>query len=256
MPLLPGGRVRQSGEDEVDDVLAQVLLAAGDEDLGAGHPVAPVADGLGPRAQQPEVGAAVRLGEAHDAGPRAVDQLRQIAPAQILAGVLVDRDAGAVGQSRIQCERHVRRLHHLLDEHREGVGQPLSAELGIARQPAPPAIDVGTVGVAKPGRRAHLSVLVRAAFLVTAPVERKDHVLAKLRRFLEHRVDDVPGRFLESGQRRELPFGAEELVQHETHVPQRCLVSCHLPWSPVDARWLNVRAFPGFAGKGAGYMFG
>ena len=220
----------------MDDVLAQVLLAAGDEDLGAGEPVAPVAGRLGAGAQQSEIGAAVRFGEAHDAGPGAVDELRQIAPAQVVAAVLVERDAGAVGQSLVERERHVRRLQHLLDEYAEGVGQPLTAELRIAGQSAPAAFDVGAVCVAEPGRGTHLSVVERAAFLVADPVERKHHVLAELRRLFEHRVDQVPCRFLVSGQRRELPLGAEKLVQHELHVPQRGLIGGHVSRSPIAMR--------------------
>ena len=233
MPLTPGGRIHQPGEDEVDDVLAQVVLAAGDEDLGAGHPESPVAGRLGPCAQQPEVGAAMRLREAHDAGPRAVDELRQVAPAQLVGAVLVERDAGAVGQSRVQREGHVGRLQHLLDEHTEGVGQSLTAELRIAGQSPPAAFDVGAVCVAEPGRGAHLSVVECAAFLVADPVEREHHVLAELRRLFEHRIDQVPRRFLESWQRRELLLCAEKLVQHELHVPERCLVRGHWSQSPI-----------------------
>ena len=36
MPREPARRVRQLGEHQVDDVLGQVVLAARDEDLGAG----------------------------------------------------------------------------------------------------------------------------------------------------------------------------------------------------------------------------
>ena len=241
MPFTPG-RVRQPGEHEVDDVLAHVLLAPGDEDLGAGHPVAPVAGRLGPRAQQPEVGAAVRLREAHDPGPGPFDELGQVAPAQRLVGVLVDRDAGAVGQPRTEREGHVRRLQHLFDEHAEGAGQSLAAELRAARQPVPAALDERAVGVAEPARGAHRPVLEGAAFLVPGPVEREHHVLAELRRLFEHRVDQIPGHLLESGQSRELPLCVEELVQHELHVPQRCLVRCHLPDLRLMMRAATVHA--------------
>ena len=232
MPFTPRWRVRQPGQDEVDDVLAQVLLAAGDEDLRARHPVPSVAGRLGPGAQQTEVGTAVRLRETHDAGPGAVDELRQVAPAQVVAAVLVDRDAGAVGQSRVQRERHVRRLQHLFDEHGEGVGQTLPAKFRVARQRAPAALHVGAIRVAEPGRRAHRPVLEGAAFLVARPEQRKHHVLAQLRRLFEHRVDQVARRLLESGQGREFTFGAEKLVQHELHVPHRRLVGGHGSQSP------------------------
>ena len=36
MPLTPFGRVGQACEHEVDDVAAEIVVAGGDEDLGAG----------------------------------------------------------------------------------------------------------------------------------------------------------------------------------------------------------------------------
>jgi hypothetical protein len=44
------GRIGEPRQHEVHDVARQVVLAAADEDLGAGDPVGPVAARLGPRA--------------------------------------------------------------------------------------------------------------------------------------------------------------------------------------------------------------
>ena len=71
MPVMPVGRVGQAGEHQMDDVLGQIVLAGGDEDLGAGDLVAAVAGGLGAGADQAEIGAALRLGQAHRAAPAA-----------------------------------------------------------------------------------------------------------------------------------------------------------------------------------------
>jgi hypothetical protein len=62
----------------MDDVVGQVMLAGRDEDLGAGDLVAAVGllDRLG--AHQAEIGAALRLGEVHGAGPFARHHLRQV----------------------------------------------------------------------------------------------------------------------------------------------------------------------------------
>ena len=35
MPLVPAGAPSSAGQDEMDDVLGQIVLAVGDEDLGA-----------------------------------------------------------------------------------------------------------------------------------------------------------------------------------------------------------------------------
>ena len=62
MPLVPCG-VGQAGQDDMDDVVGHVVLAGGDEDLGAGDLVAAVGLRLGLGAQHAQVGAAVRLGQ-------------------------------------------------------------------------------------------------------------------------------------------------------------------------------------------------
>ena len=86
MPLVPGGRVGQPRQHQVHDVLGQVVLAGRDEDLGAGDACScrrSAGHRLG--AQHAEVGAAMRLGQAHGARPGAVDQLRQVGSLQLLA---------------------------------------------------------------------------------------------------------------------------------------------------------------------------
>ena len=47
MPRVPGRSVGQARQHEVDDVVDQVVLAIGDEDLLAGDPVGAVAGPLG-----------------------------------------------------------------------------------------------------------------------------------------------------------------------------------------------------------------
>ena len=71
-------RVRRAREHEVDDVLGVVVLAVGDEDLLAEELVRAVALRHGARAHRREVGARLRLGQVHRAGPRAGDHLRQV----------------------------------------------------------------------------------------------------------------------------------------------------------------------------------
>ena len=78
------GSIRTLCEHQVDDILAKVVLARGDEDLRAGDRVGAVVIWLGPCLQQPEVGACVRLGKIHRAGPFAGDHVRQIALLQLV----------------------------------------------------------------------------------------------------------------------------------------------------------------------------
>ena len=65
------GRTGHAREHEVDDVLGHVVLAVGDEDLGAEELVAAVGLRLGARAHQRQVAAGLRLGQVHRAGPLA-----------------------------------------------------------------------------------------------------------------------------------------------------------------------------------------
>ena len=69
--------VRDLRDHHVDDVVGQILVAAGDEDLGAGELVGAV--GLLDRARlhQAQIGAAAGLGQAHRARPFAADHLGQ-----------------------------------------------------------------------------------------------------------------------------------------------------------------------------------
>jgi hypothetical protein len=57
---------------------ARSCSPAADEDLLAGDAVAAIGLRLGLAAQQAQVGAAVRLGQAHGAGPLAAGQLGQV----------------------------------------------------------------------------------------------------------------------------------------------------------------------------------
>src|ERR1700746_365701 len=60
---------------QMHDVFREIVLAGGDENLGAGDLVAAVALRRGAGAHQAEIGAALRLGEIHRAGPFAGCQL-------------------------------------------------------------------------------------------------------------------------------------------------------------------------------------
>ena len=72
MPRRTGRRIGQPRQHQVDDVVGEIVVAVGDEDLLAGDAVVPSrARALGARAQRAEVGAGLRLGQVHRAGPLA-----------------------------------------------------------------------------------------------------------------------------------------------------------------------------------------
>src|SRR3546814_19815087 len=89
--------------------------------LGAGDLVASRAVRLGARADEAEVGAAVRLGEAHGARPAAVRHVREKGPLLRLAAVHLQGVAGTVGQTGVHAEGEVGRADQL--GHDEQIGR-------------------------------------------------------------------------------------------------------------------------------------
>ena len=77
-------RALDAGEHEMDDVVGEVVLAGGDEDLLPGDGVGAVRLRDGLRLDEPEIGAAMRLGQVHRAGPLAGRHLRQVARLQVV----------------------------------------------------------------------------------------------------------------------------------------------------------------------------
>ncbi len=121
-------------QHQMDDVFGEIVLAGGDEDLGARDLVAAV--GLLHRlgAQQPEIGAALRLGEVHGAGPFAGHHLRH--EHLLLFGLAVhqQRRGRAHGQAAIHRKRHVGRALEFGDDLAQRHRQPLPAIFRRRRQ--------------------------------------------------------------------------------------------------------------------------
>ena len=126
------GRAFDARQHQMDDVFGEVLLAAGDEDLGAGDLVAAVRLFHRLGAQQAQIGAALRLGEIHGAGPDTLDHLRQEFLFLFVRAVREDGRDRALHQPRIHREGEIGRGHEFIDDHRQGAGQPLPAIFGRA----------------------------------------------------------------------------------------------------------------------------
>ncbi len=247
-------RAGDARQHEMDDVVGEVVLAGGDEDLGAGNLVGAVAGRLRSGADLPEIGAALRLGQAHGAAPGAVDQARQEFPLLLGAAVAADGAIGAARQARIHAEGHVGRGHHLLDEEIERVRQPLPAVIGIGGERGPAALAEQRVGRLEALGRAHRAVLVGAALLVAAAVQREEHFLGDLGAFLEHRLEHVGRRLLVSRQLRQLA-DIEQFLQHEAIFAQRRLVEGHEVLRDTGAFPLALRDAPCGRSSGWGTQF-
>ena len=131
------GRIGQAGQHEMHDVIGHVVVAIGDEDLRALDAIAAVVSALGAGAQRADIGAGLRLGELHGAGPFARHQFLQIDFFQLLAAMGVERLDRGERQQRAEAEGDVRRAPDFgaggVDRHR----QALAAESFRARHRVP-----------------------------------------------------------------------------------------------------------------------
>ena len=223
-----GRRVGHPGEHQVDDVVGHVVVAEGDEDLRAGDAVAAVGGGHGLGAHGAHVGAGLRLGEVHGAGPLPRHHLREVALLLLLAAVVHQQVDGALGEQRGHREGHVRRgdelLHGDADEPREA-----AAVVGLGeRHAAPAGRDVLVVGLDEAGGRAHRvgGGVVLAALEVADAVERGDDLGDEAGVLVEDALDRVG---VEPGERRELAQRTQvgQVVEHEVDVTERRSVVSH-----------------------------
>ena len=227
------GRTGQASEHQVHDVVGEVVLAVGDEDLGARDGVAAVVQGLGLRGDDAHVRAGVRLGKAHGARPLGGDQLGQIRLLELVGGVRVDRVHRAERQARAHTPRETCAVRHLIDRELHALGQTLTAEVRTRTDGAPATFTELCPGFLEAGSRGDHAVLPLRAVLVAHHVERGNHVVVELGTLSEDGVDHVLGGICEATL-RVFARGIEDLVQKETDVTQRGFVVRHRVNSPAD----------------------
>ncbi len=133
-------RVGKPRQHHVNDVLGEIVLAIGDEDLLPGDAVAAVGHALGPGAQRADIGTCLRLGKLHRSHPFAGDQLRQISALELVAAVRDQRIDGRHGQQRAEPEGHGGRIPHLDAGGIDGMRQVLPAPLRRRREPVPTSL--------------------------------------------------------------------------------------------------------------------
>jgi hypothetical protein len=121
------GRVRQAGQHQVHDVGGHVVLTGADENLVAGQAVGAVGLRLGLGAQEAQVGAAMRLGQAHGAGPFAAGELGQVELFLLVGAVGMQGFVGAVRQARVHGPGLVGRVQHFVEALVQHKGQALAA---------------------------------------------------------------------------------------------------------------------------------
>src|SRR3546814_10899180 len=121
--LAAGWGIGQPCQYQMHDVVGEVVLAGGDEYLGAGDGVTAVGLWLGAGFQQAQVGTAMRLGQAHGAGPAAVDDGAQEHLFLPVFTMMLQRFGGAVREQRVVAPGQVGGVDHLLERYPERFGQ-------------------------------------------------------------------------------------------------------------------------------------
>ena len=213
----------------MDDVLGQIMLTGADEDLVAGDGVRTIRIRLGLGAQQPEVGAAVRFGQAHGARPLARGDLRQIERLLLWRAMRVQAFIGTVGEARIHRPRLIGGVQHLVDALVDDDRQALATVLRVAGERRPAAFDELLVRLAVALRCLHLvrCLIEHTAFAVAGLIQRKQHFGGVLAALLGDRHDRVHVVVGMRGQRLQFGGHVEQLFHHKAHVAQRGRVSRH-----------------------------
>lgn len=201
----------------MDDVLRHIVLAPRDENLGAEHTKRSVILTFRARAHERQIRSRLRLRQIHRAGPRAFDQLRQIARLQVVRARDQQRLDRAIGQQRTQRERKIRRVQHLDARRRDQLREPLSAEPGRMTDALPPAFRVLAVSIAETGRGLHVAVMPCGRLPVALHVQRADHFGGELRAFFEDRAGGIEIGIVETGKPAHARH-VRQVLDHEHHV--------------------------------------
>ena len=217
-----GRRAVDARQHHVHDVLGEVVLAVGDEDLLAVEPVVR-AGGRGARAHLREIAAGLRLGQVHGAGPLAAHHLRQVELLLLRRAEMLDGFDRALREHGAQLEGEVRRGPQLFDRGAEHGRHVLAAELGLGAQRRPAVFAELLVGVLVAFGHGHAVRRPVRAFAIAALAERLEHDFGEPRRFAEHGVGGfarVVGELRAGAQGSR----ANELIQYKPDVLDRCAV--------------------------------
>jgi hypothetical protein len=177
----------------MNDVVGEIMLPIGDENLLPGDPIGAVGSARGLGAQGADIGAGLRLGELHGAHPFAGDELGQIGALERLAAVVRERFDPRHGQHRADAEGHAGRVPHLQAGRVDGLRQVLAAPLGRRHQPVPAGRGPIPIGLPPARRRGDDAVPERRAVAIADRIERRQHVAREPARLGQNGVDKVLG---------------------------------------------------------------
>ena len=227
--FVAGRRVGQAGQHQVHDVGGQVVFACADENLLPSDAVGAIGLGFGLGTQESQVGAAMRLGQAHGAGPLAAGELGQVQGFLLGRAVRMQGLVSAVRQTGVHGPGLVGRVEHFVETLVHHKWQALPAIFGVATQGGPTTGDVLLVrgfeavwGFHRVGLAVEL-----AALRVARDVDGENHLGGELAALFQHRVDGVGIGVGVLGQSLEFFADVEQLMQDKLHVTKGRVVDGH-----------------------------
>ncbi len=209
----------------MDDVLGQVVIAIGDENLLAGDQIA-LAVRHGTTAQGAHIRSGLGLGQVHGAGPGAADQLRQICLALGRTAMGGDRLDRTLGQQRAERKGKIGRTPHLLKRDRQRPGQALAAIGRIEGERAPAAGDEFFIGGPEALGCRHHAVFQPATLAVADGIQRGKLARRKLAALGKNGAHQIRRELGKIGQRHQ-PGQIGEFLEAKADVGERRAVGCH-----------------------------
>ena len=178
-PLGPRRCPRQARKNQMADIACEIIVTPRDVDLLTRDGIGPVAIVFGPAAQRAHVRPCLRLGQVHRAGPFARDQLGQVQFLDRVARVVLQCFDLPLAHQGGELQRQASAAHHLVDRAGQGHRQAHAAKLRVRRHADPAALGNRGETFGKSGRSAHDAVFQLGRVQIPAPLQRRQHVIAK-----------------------------------------------------------------------------
>ncbi len=228
----PRRRARQSGENEMDDILGEIMLAIGDEDLLAEQPIRSVLGAFRPGSHGAQIRACLRLGQIHGAAPPPADHWREIDVGEFARAMRLQGADGALGQERAEREGHRGAVPDFGAGDVDEMRQAHAAELGRRRDAVPAGLRPAPIDVGEAGGRCHNPVFIFRAGKIAGAVERRDFRRGEAAGFSDNGGYSVPIEFAqeppfnESGEigdrvQRKKDVGRRRTIRHLSAPPYR-----------------------------------
>ena len=223
------GRIGQASQHQVNNVGCQVVLARTDENLLTCETVSAIGLRLGLGAQHAQICAAVRLGQAHGAGPFTAGELGQVHVLLFFgamcrqASMCTMRQAGVHGPSLVGRVQHFKEalIHH--------EGQALTAILFLRAECCPTTLHIFFIGFFETCGRLHfMRVAIQfAALFIARHIQGEHHFCRKFTALFQHRIDGVSVGLSMLGHGFQFIFQIEQFVQDELKITQGGDVAWH-----------------------------